>query len=96
MDVPVVTLWLLNSAGTTQLVITVTPVSDIAAFRQYSLILHSLNVKKRRSGELAQSRCDLVFLLRPGAGIGKRHVTAKKNRFRFPYFCVAIAIGNGG
>jgi hypothetical protein len=79
-----------------QLVITVTPVSDIAAFRQYSLILHTLKVKKRRCGGRTQSRCDLVFLLRPGAGIGKRHVTAKKNRFRFHYSCVAIAIGSGG
>ncbi len=70
MDVPVVTFWLLNSAGTTQLVITVTPVSDIAVFRQYSLILHSLKVNRRRSGGLAESHRDFVFLLCPGAGIG--------------------------
>jgi hypothetical protein len=42
----VVTLWRLNSVDTTQLVITVTPVSDIAAIRQYSLILHSLIVNR--------------------------------------------------
>ena len=96
MDVPVVTFWLLNSAGTTQLVITVTPASDIAAFRQYSLILHSLKVNRRRSGGLAESHRDFVFLLCPGAGIGQRHVTAKKNRFRFLYSCVATAIRKGG